>query len=74
MGLAFLWLVHKTVDLFKSFLLKNLFGGGFEIRKIKDTSEEKKTLDSTAETNQIYIAVIWIFFFLSFWSQTDFMF
>lgn len=40
MALSFLWLVHKNLELFKFFLLKNLFGGVFETWKMKDTSEK----------------------------------
>lgn len=57
MTLAFLWIVHKNLDLFKFYLIKNLLGAGFETWKMKDTSVKKHSLDSTAETNQIYIAV-----------------
>lgn len=45
MALSFLWLVHKNVELFKFFLLNNLFGGIFETWKMKDTSEKKKIIN-----------------------------
>lgn len=69
MALAFLWLVYKSLDLFKSFLLRNFFRGGFEIGKIKDISEKKQQQPWIQLLRQIKFYGCDIDFFFKPWSQ-----
>lgn len=70
MALAFLRLVRKILDLFKSFLLKNFFKGGFETWKIKDISEKKQQHHPWIQLlKRIKFYSCYMDFFLSLWSQ-----